>query len=101
MVFSGPGWSPGTPATQSATSGGTSDAGRLGHGSAEAEYRMWNFDVFAQDSWKLRPNLTFEYGMRAGYWTNNAELNGLGAYFDPGRTTRRRRSTWIRAPSGS
>jgi hypothetical protein len=39
--------------------------------------------VFAQDSWKLRPNLTLEYGVRAGYWTNNAELNGLGAYFDP------------------
>ena len=30
-----------------------------------------------------KPNLTLEYGVRAGYWTNNAELNGLGGYFDP------------------
>ena len=36
------------------------------------EFRMWNLDAFAQDSWKLRPNLTLEYGVRAGYWTNNA-----------------------------
>ena len=34
--------------------------------------------MFAQDSWKLRSNLTLEYGVRAGYWTNNRELNGLG-----------------------
>ncbi|MPY86592.1 MAG: TonB-dependent receptor plug domain-containing protein [Luteitalea sp.] len=47
------------------------------------EYRMWDIDVFAQDSWKLAPNFTFEYGVRAGYWTNNRELNGLGGWFDP------------------
>ena len=49
----------------------------------DGEFRMWNLDLFAQDSWKLRPNLTLEYGVRAGYWTNNAEQNGLGGYFDP------------------
>jgi hypothetical protein len=47
------------------------------------EYQMWNYDFFAQDSWKVRPNLTLEFGVRAGYWTNNKELNGLGAIFDP------------------
>ncbi len=46
---------------------------------------MWNVDAFAQDSWKLRTNLTLEYGVRGGYWTNNVELNGLGAWFDPAR----------------
>ena len=46
-------------------------------------FRMWNLDAFAQDSWKLRSNLTLEYGLRVGYWTNNAELNGLGNWFDP------------------
>jgi Carboxypeptidase regulatory-like domain len=50
----------------------------------DARFRMWNMDAFAQDSWKLRSNLTLEYGMRVGYWTNNAELNGLGNWFDPG-----------------
>jgi hypothetical protein len=49
----------------------------------DGEFRMWNFDAFAQDSWKLRPNFTLEYGVRAGYWTNNAEQNGLGGWFDP------------------
>ena len=45
---------------------------------------MWNFDPFAQDSWSIRPTLTLETGVRAGYWTNNAELNALGAWFYPG-----------------
>ena len=54
-----------------------------GTGSPDGEYRFWNFDFFAQDSWKLRSNLTFEYGVRGGYWTNNRELNSLGGIFDP------------------
>jgi hypothetical protein len=49
----------------------------------DGEYRFWNMDGFAQDSWKLKPNLTLEYGARFGYWTNNQELNGLGGYFNP------------------
>jgi hypothetical protein len=48
------------------------------------EFRMWNLDFFAQDSWKLRPNLTLEFGVRGGYWTNNRGLTeGQGAFFDP------------------
>jgi hypothetical protein len=48
------------------------------------EFRMWNFDFFAQDAWKLRSNLTLEVGVRGGYWTNNRELSGrLGGYFEP------------------
>jgi hypothetical protein len=49
------------------------------------KFRMWNSDLYAQDSWKLRPNLTLEYGVRLGYWSNNRELNGLGAVFEPSR----------------
>jgi Carboxypeptidase regulatory-like domain/TonB-dependent Receptor Plug Domain len=49
----------------------------------DARFRMWNLDLFAQDSWKIRRNLTLDVGIRAGYWTNNAELNGLGTWFDP------------------
>ena len=63
---------------------------------------MWNFDFFAQDSWKLQPNLTLEFGVRAGYWTNNGELNGLGGYFDPvALRPERRASSSIRARSSS
>jgi hypothetical protein len=83
LVFAGPGWSPGS--TGNAV--GDMLTGRItemhqGTKSPVGEFQMWNFDMFAQDSWKLRPNLTVEYGVRAGYWTNNRELNGLGAYFD-------------------
>ncbi len=46
-------------------------------------FRAWNFDIFAQDSWKVRSNLTFEYGLRWAYMPNNIERNGLGAVFDP------------------
>ncbi len=45
-------------------------------------FRMWNLDVFAQDSWRVRPRITLDYGVRVGYWTNNGEQNGLGAWFD-------------------
>jgi hypothetical protein len=62
---------------------GTARNGNPAPGSPFGEFRYWNFDAFAQDSWKLRPNLTLEYGMRFGYWTNNEEkLFGLGGYFD-------------------
>ena len=49
----------------------------------KGEWQYWNLDAFAQDSWKLRPNFTLEFGVRAGFWTNNRELNELGGYFDP------------------
>ncbi|MGH9523074.1 MAG: carboxypeptidase regulatory-like domain-containing protein [Terriglobales bacterium] len=41
------------------------------------------FEAFAQDEWRLRPNLTIDYGVR---WTKlNAPLstNGLASTFDP------------------
>jgi hypothetical protein len=84
FVFA-PSWTPGS------TGNAVGDllTGRLtqfdqGTPSPDGEYRMWNFDFFAQDSWKLRSNVTLEYGVRGGYWTNNRELNNLGGIFDPG-----------------
>ncbi len=57
--------------------------GKPSLGNPAGEFRYWDIDAYAQDSWKLRHNLTLEYGVRFGYWTNNQELNGLGGYFDP------------------
>jgi Carboxypeptidase regulatory-like domain/TonB-dependent Receptor Plug Domain len=62
---------------------GTARTGNPAPGQPFGEFRYWNIDAFAQDSWKLRSNLTLEYGVRFGYWTNNEELHGLGGYFDP------------------
>jgi hypothetical protein len=57
--------------------------GQPAAGEPFGEFRYWNWDAFAQDSWKVRTNFTVEYGVRFGYWTNNQELNGEGGYFDP------------------
>jgi Carboxypeptidase regulatory-like domain/TonB-dependent Receptor Plug Domain len=63
---------------------GTARTGNPHPGQPFGEWRYWNIDAFAQDSWKLRSNLTLEYGVRFGYWTNNRELlSSLGGYFDP------------------
>ena len=62
---------------------GTARSGNPAPGQPFGEFRYWNIDAFAQDSWKLRSNFTLEYGVRFGYWTNNEEINGLGGYFTP------------------
>jgi len=46
-------------------------------------FRYYNYEFYAQDSWKMRPNLTIEYGMRAAYLPQNFERKGLGVLFDP------------------
>ena len=49
-----------------------------------ASSAIGTIDAFAQDSWKIRPNFTLEYGVRFGKWTNNDELSGQeGGYFTP------------------
>lgn len=62
---------------------GTARSGKPAPGEPFGEFRYWNIDAFAQDSWKLRTNFTLEYGVRFGYWTNNEELHKLGGYFTP------------------
>jgi hypothetical protein len=46
-------------------------------------FRYYNYEFYAQDSWKVRPNITIEYGLRLGYFPQNFERNGLGTLFDP------------------
>src|SRR6266851_3450213 len=62
---------------------GTAAHGNPSPGEPFGRFRYWDVDGFAQDSWKVRSNLTLEYGVRLGSWTNNRELSGLGGYFDP------------------
>jgi hypothetical protein len=46
-------------------------------------FRYYNYEFYAQDSWKFRPNITLEYGLRLDYLPQNYERNGLGVLFDP------------------
>lgn len=45
------------------------------------KFKFWNYEGYAQDSWKFRPNITVELGARLSYYTNNAEQTGLGVAF--------------------
>src|SRR5262249_12837162 len=49
------------------------------------DFLSWSIDGYVQDSWKIKKNLTLEYGVRISKWTNNAEQNNLGAVFLPER----------------
>ena len=47
------------------------------------KFRFYNIEGYAQDSWKVRPNFTLEYGVRLAYFPHNKELEGRGVIFDP------------------
>jgi Carboxypeptidase regulatory-like domain/TonB-dependent Receptor Plug Domain len=46
-------------------------------------YRFYNYEFYAQDSWKVRPNFTLEYGLRASHMTVNKERKGFDILFSP------------------
>jgi hypothetical protein len=46
-------------------------------------FRLYNYEFYAQDSWKVKRNFTLEYGVRAVYLPQNYERKGLGVLFDP------------------
>jgi|SoiMethySBSTD1v2_1073268.scaffolds.fasta_scaffold05311_4 hypothetical protein len=46
-------------------------------------FRYYNYEFYGQDSWKMRPNFTLEYGMRVAYLPQNFERKGNGILFDP------------------
>ncbi|MCM3871471.1 MAG: TonB-dependent receptor [Pyrinomonadaceae bacterium] len=46
-------------------------------------FRYYNYEFYGQDSWKVRPDLTIEAGLRLAYLPQNFERKGLGVLFDP------------------
>jgi hypothetical protein len=50
-------------------------------------YRSWEPGFYAQDSWKVRPWLTLNYGLRYDIYTPFTEANGRISNFDPATNT--------------
>jgi hypothetical protein len=46
------------------------------------DFRLWNFEFYGQDGWKIKPNFTLEYGLRVAFYPTNRERKGLGVLFD-------------------
>ncbi len=46
-------------------------------------YRFYNYEFYAQDAWKIKPNFTLEYGLRATHMTINKERKGFDIMFLP------------------
>ena len=58
-------------------------------GSAQSEnVRSKIFSVFAQDSWKIRPNLTLNYGLRWELFTPLTDVSGHVQSFRQGQTSK-------------
>jgi len=82
---------------------------QVGDPSAVGNFIAWNLEFFAQDSWKVNKNLTLEYGLRVGKWTNSSESNDIGGLFLADRYDRsqgylvgadRRANGWACAATG-
>ncbi|MGA8149455.1 MAG: carboxypeptidase regulatory-like domain-containing protein [Terriglobales bacterium] len=59
---------------------------QYGQGSAQTEnVRSTSLYLFAQDSWKIRPNITLNYGLRWEFNTPIADIGGRVQTFRPGK----------------
>src|SRR5215213_2169377 len=48
-----------------------------------AHYKLWNYEFYGQDAWKMRPNVTLEFGVRFSYFSNNTVEEDIATVFDP------------------
>ena len=46
-------------------------------------FKLWNIEGYGQDSWRVKPNVTVEFGARINFFPNNTETTGLATVFDP------------------
>jgi hypothetical protein len=61
---------------------------QFGEGSAQSEnVRSTAFYLFAQDSWKIKPNITLNYGLRWEYTTPIADISHHVQTFRPGQNS--------------
>ena len=51
----------------------------------EAKQRWQDFELYASDSWQLRPNVTLDLGLRYSYFKNPYNADDRIASFDPAR----------------
>jgi hypothetical protein len=85
-VILGSGWIPGTTGNDFGDLL-TGRPAQITSGTAlnPGNFTAYNIDGYLQDSWKIKKNVTLEYGVRLSKWTNNEETNSLGAVFIPER----------------
>lgn len=48
-----------------------------------AHFKLWNYEFYGQDAWKMRPNVTLEFGMRFSFFSNNTVEEDIATVFDP------------------
>jgi hypothetical protein len=58
-------------------------------------------EFFGQDTWKIRPNVTFDYGVRYQYFVPATDRNNVLAAFEPGLYSRANAPTCADALCGS
>ena len=49
----------------------------------DAEVRHWQWDSYAQDSWRLTPRFTMDYGLRVTHHGAVYETREMNSAFDP------------------
>ena len=48
------------------------------------QLRFNRYEMFAQDTWRIRDNVTFDYGVRYSLYPALTDKNNILSTFDPG-----------------